>query len=89
MPFGSDGQPVVQDLVVVVIRIGSGGFLGRVDREEVVRSVDLGGDLAFRKRPLDLVCDVCENGDDAVSQDDSDDDEIAARELEAVKLLLI
>jgi hypothetical protein len=41
-------------------------FLGDAEREEVVRVVELDGGLVLGERPLDLVGDAGEYGDDIV-----------------------
>ena len=55
--------------------------------EEVMRVVQLDGSFVFHQRPLDLIGDTGENGDDVIALAETDDGEIAASELDAVVLV--
>ena len=55
--------------------------------EEVMRVVQLDGSFVFHQRPLDLISDTGEDGDDVIALSETDDGEIAASELDAVVLV--
>lgn len=55
--------------------------------EEVMRVVQLDGSFVFHQRPLDLIGDTGEDGDDVIALAETDDGEIAASELDAVVLV--
>ena len=61
-------------------------FLGDAEGEEVVRVVNLDGDLVFCQRPLDLADDGV-GGDDVLVLPEADGGEVPAGELDAVLLV--
>ncbi|MCI50997.1 hypothetical protein A2U01_0072241, partial [Trifolium medium] len=70
-----------------ITRIGIKLFLRHAKTEEVMRVVDLDSSLVLGKWPLDLVGDTSVNGKSIVSLPETNNGEIADRELEAVLLI--